>query len=790
MEIIKKIFTCFLSVLCLLTLVSMNTQQVKAEDEFCTIEFDSDSDGFTIACANEYLFGEDPDSKDPENPDMINVIDANTRYSIIFSNDEISADIVPTLSEDNGKTIIKVPNDWTLYSGKYIPADTYNMYIQFIYKTYGRKSIKLKNNDNYDIYYKGFNKPCPDSLSISLNENNDLVVACDLSQGCKDYLQTIYDTQNNIKDVPTQGSPVFNNGIYNSNISDSIEGAGGPPLMIPNQCPVPSASSEQYHMFEFTEDGYLIVSNEKIAKYTPTKDNANYNNIKLHVIGYNDYYLSGSLAFKFNKKVVDNSLNLSITFDLATNNFIVKSSSKEYLNSLTGYTFIQKDSDKQVIFNVGASVSLGEDGLYYLVYRDNGFGQLGRLDNGNITVDITLSSSDYYDYTFYNVAFNNPYQIVETLRIDPVASGFRIYASNPSFIDMIANKDENFMLNISKETGRPLNNYRITLDKFDVSKVNDNEAIIIASKEELETLENSGTSPTENKINLNDGYYFQIYHPLFAINNVNGANYALKAIELGSMINNPDNLVLDITDLKTLDDLVKGLTNISVFENLYNSSGSVIGVSGVTSGTLANNYEEGNGDSDLNQVDVNITVYTNIEDIPEEEADKIAEKVDGETVGAAFDVSISRSCVDRNNNSNDGLNPENVNELAYDAIIEFEVADDIELADDEELVVVREHTNNDQSVSYDVLEVSVNEDGVGSVASDKFSTFVLVKRKKVVDAPANNPIINNSTNTYDDGGPFTSDVCGNIYDRWGNKLYSAPSCVLNDGYVVPNTGVK
>ena len=30
----------------------------------------------------------------------------------------------------------------------------------------------------------------------------------------------------------------------------------------------------------------------------------------------------------------------------------------------------------------------------------------------------------------------------------------------------------------------------------------------------------------------------------------------------------------------------------------------------------------------------------------------------------------------------------------------------------------------------------------------------------------------------------------NIYDRWGNKLYSAPSCVLNDGYVVPNTGVK
>ncbi|MDY4972185.1 MAG: hypothetical protein SO103_01345, partial [Erysipelotrichaceae bacterium] len=62
--------------------------------------------------------------------------------------------------------------------------------------------------------------------------------------------------------------------------------------------------------------------------------------------------------------------------------------------------------------------------------------------------------------------------------------------------------------------------------------------------------------------------------------------------------------------------------------------------------------------------------------------------------------------------------------------------------------------------------------------------------KKRVNTPSSNPVTNNSTNTYDDGGPFTTDACGSIYDRWGNKVYSAPTCVLSDGYVVPNTGVK
>ena len=345
------------------------------------------------------------------------------------------------------------------------------------------------------------------------------------------------------------------------------------------------------------------------------------------------------------------------------------------------------------------------------------------------------------------------------------------------------------MLNISSNTGRPTDNYRITLDKFEVSKINDNEIIILASQEELEALENSGAGPhTEDKIVLDkdEGYVFQIYHPFFAANS-SDTRYNLKSILLGSKISQFNNQVLDVNDLKTLEDMILSQDYINVENKLTNSGSAVTNVNGILAGTLVQNYEEGNGDSYLNQTDIRVTVDTTIKDISEDNAAKIAEKVDGEAVGTAFDVNVSKTY---NDHSNDGSVTENVSELAYEAIIEFEITEDIELADDEELVVVREHTNDDGSKAYDTLDVTVNEDGEASVASDKFSKFVLAKVKKRVNTPSGNPVTNNSTNTYDDGGPFTTDACGNIYDRWGNKVYSAPACILSDGYVVPNTGVK
>ncbi len=39
---------------------------------------------------------------------------------------------------------------------------------------------------------------------------------------------------------------------------------------------------------------------------------------------------------------------------------------------------------------------------------------------------------------------------------------------------------------------------------------------------------------------------------------------------------------------------------------------------------------------------------------------------------------------------------------------------------------------------------------------------------------------------WDDGGPFTTDTCGNVFDRWGNKIYEAKGCNVG-GYNLVRT---
>ena len=736
----------------ILSLVSINTQNVKAAVDHCTIEFtQGSSDGFTITCPQKEF-----------------TVNTSTWFQLGFHNDNgfYYANFSPTISYSDGNIVLFAADGWSQYSGSYVPEGNYTLKLHVNGDSNG---IELKNN----VDYSGFNKQYPSSVSIRMNDKNDLVVSCDTNDvACSAYLNQFYHTQN---------SETHNDGKTNSNIyGDKI--AGNPPLMVPVQSPVPDKNSEQYHLFKFVGDN-LVVTNQKLAKYT-TADTATYNNVILHVVGYSDYYQE-KLAIEIVKLDVDESLAVGRTWDSDQNNFVIRSSSQEYLNSLRGCTITQLSPEKSFTFSVNPTVNQDEKGYYVVL---NSYGQLGRLDSGEIDVNIKLKSNSYNDYAI-DTKFTNPYQMVESLKITPVASGFRIKSSNTAFIDMINSKDERFMLNISSNTGRPTDNYRITLDKFEVSKINDNEIIILASQEELEALENSGAGPhTEDKIVLDkdEGYVFQIYHPFFAANS-SDTRYNLKSILLGSKISQFNNQVLDVNDLKTLEDMILSQDYINVENKLTNSGSAVTNVNGILVGTLVQNYEEGNGDSYLNQTDIRVTVDTTIKDISEDNAAKIAEKVDGEAVGTAFDVNVSKTY---NDHSNDGSVTENVSELAYEAIIEFEITEDIELADDEELVVVREHTNDDGSKAYDTLDVTVDENGVASVASDKFSRFVLAKVKKKVNTPSGNPVTNNSTNTYDDGGPFTTDACGNIYDRWGNKVYSAPACILSDGYVVPNTGVK
>lgn len=62
------------------------------------------------------------------------------------------------------------------------------------------------------------------------------------------------------------------------------------------------------------------------------------------------------------------------------------------------------------------------------------------------------------------------------------------------------------------------------------------------------------------------------------------------------------------------------------------------------------------------------------------------------------------------------------------------------------------------------------------------TTFTISEKPNIPDS---------NHDSWDDGGPFTTNECGTIYDRWGNILYEAVGCnPISSNYKVPNTGVE
>ena len=69
---------------------------------------------------------------------------------------------------------------------------------------------------------------------------------------------------------------------------------------------------------------------------------------------------------------------------------------------------------------------------------------------------------------------------------------------------------------------------------------------------------------------------------------------------------------------------------------------------------------------------------------------------------------------------------------------------------------------------------------------------VIEKVELTINIKAINKSSDNSsikqTNGWDDGGPFTTDKCGNVFDRWNNKIYDANGCNVG-GYNLVKTSV-
>ncbi len=110
-------------------------------------------------------------------------------------------------------------------------------------------------------------------------------------------------------------------------------------------------------------------------------------------------------------------------------------------------------------------------------------------------------------------------------------------------------------------------------------------------------------------------------------------------------------------------------------------------------------------------------------------------------------------------------------------------------------MIVQEQSNLD---STDVVTVAVNAcnpleqiDSVNGTYTFTIDAGTVedIVGKKVQPTPTPTSETKKSSGGWDDGGPFTTDTCGNVFDRWGNKIYEAKGCNVG-GYNLVRTSVE
>ena len=89
-----------------------------------------------------------------------------------------------------------------------------------------------------------------------------------------------------------------------------------------------------------------------------------------------------------------------------------------------------------------------------------------------------------------------------------------------------------------------------------------------------------------------------------------------------------------------------------------------------------------------------------------------------------------------------------------------------------------------------ILSVGTHTLDVVSKFGTATAHFKVEKKVEITPTPeTNNSSTTDKTSTgWDDGGPFTTDKCGNVFDRWNNKIYEANGCNVG-GYNLVRTSV-
>lgn len=622
----------------------------------------------------------------------------------------------------------------------------------------------------------------PPLVNVSYEYKKGLTIVCGANEdlnACSEYFNKIYDTADNT-------------GKYVDEFTEVWLQRQGKPIWIPKR-------GDSGHPFEKIMNKETNITEALFvdAKWFNNlgQEDATYNGVEIKVPGYEKNSFPANITI--NLDLLDAKVTHNLTVKFEGLDLVIESNIRDKEEARKFYSSI----DSLETGNAGTAPPTYKDA--YLVFDEekNSYKYilpyyeiqpfLGYFGNGTNSVILWFKGGIYRPAVFDAVQIeNNIFKDAPAdLRVYAVASGFIIETEDKGFLQSLITPSNDAKIQNSKlllKTDRMGHSevYSVSYDEYKFYK-NENEDFVRVSidKAGLEKLEYKGAN-----LDVDETYYLTAYAPYYTGRNASSFSYksSLKSIEFLSSINPGENQ--SVNELKKLDEMVKNLDGYNIQETI-NSNVDDVAINGIVASSISGDKEGNLNIKDIdtleyyntgienNVIDINVSIQKSNDNVRANDLlDDYATKNELKGVKEiAFDVDVQKEYI-KNSNKIDAYE---VTALPYPVALTFEVPDS-----SKNYKLLREHDG-------EVTELPVSISGDNGIAyTDKFSSFMLVEYEEKGNTNLPNHSVNNSNNTWDDGGPFTTDVCGNIFDRWGNKIYSAPACQVNDGYQVPNTGVR
>lgn len=398
------------------------------------------------------------------------------------------------------------------------------------------------------------------------------------------------------------------------------------------------------------------------------------------------------------------------------------------------------------------------------------------VNQDETSIDIEVHKAGYNNYSISGVTLTPAKDYPDDIAIGLTTKGVVITTSDTDYLKALKEDNETFLGFVAYGVKNGVSTGREVTVHNDSITIDGNSAYV-SLNDYLEAKNNNQLPNTENgrfELGVFAGGYKGFYTDAIKLESINEIVNTLNSASPVYL----DQLMLGLNDVANVEGN-EDITQVKVTNEVSGDATNDVSLYGMVAGSA---YE------DLDKMKETVAVTTAVNNINvDENSDEVKEVAKNTGVNISND-SYAFSVETTKTYASDG-STKDVKETTIPVTVQISdsVINDLKanLANDEELVVASKHVTDNNEVTYETYTLDGN-----SLKVSKFSDFYIGTRKKATEAKPATGTTSKSTSGYDDGGPFTKDECGNVFDRWGNKIYEAPTCIAYSGYSLVSTDAK